>query len=116
MSDDIRLVPPEEGDTAEAWERLTDEPEIRGVDAAWVDELGGWQVGVWVLELTLAEPLEGELRQRVAAALAAVDGVLDVAEYDRESWFVTGAPAGRALTAAVAEVADDFAGRTRAFG
>jgi hypothetical protein len=115
MSDEVRLVPPEEGDAGEAWERLTDEPEIRGVDAARVDEIGGWQVSVWVLEFLPADPVEAELRQRVASALAAVDGVIDVGEYDRESWFVAGTPSGQAVTRAVAQVVDDLADRTRAY-
>jgi hypothetical protein len=115
MNDDVRPVPPEEGDTDEAWERLTDEPDVRGVDAAWIAAADGWQVSVWVLEFVRADPLGAELRQRVASALAAVDGVTEVAEYDRESWFVTGRPSGKALTEAAAQVADDLADRTRAY-
>jgi hypothetical protein len=114
MSDDVRPVPPEEGDTDEAWQRLTDEPEVRGVDAAWVAEIGGWQVSAWVMEFIRADPLETELRQRAVSALAAVDGVIDVGAYDQESWLVTGTPSGRALTEAVAQVVDDLADRARA--
>jgi hypothetical protein len=116
MSDEVRLVPPEEGDADEAWERLTDEPEIRGVDAAWVEAIGGWQVSAWVLEVIQGEPIEAELRLKVADALADVDGVIDVGEYDQETWFVAGTPRGEALTQAVAQVVDDLADRTRPYG
>jgi hypothetical protein len=116
MSDEVQLVPPEEGDADEAWERLTDEPEIRGVDAAWVEAIGGWQVSAWVLEVIRGEPIEAELRLRVADALADVEGVIDVSEYDQETWFVAGTPRGAALTQAVAQVVDDLADRTRPYG
>ncbi len=36
---------------------------------------GGWNVFVDVMEFIREEPLEGELRRRIAAALRAVDGV-----------------------------------------
>jgi hypothetical protein len=115
MSDEVRLVPPEDGDADEAWDRLTDEPEIRGVDAAWLDGAGGWQVSAWVLEFVADDPLEAELRQRVHDVLEGVEGVTDVGEYDRESWFVSGTPSGRELTEAVAVVVDELADRTRPF-
>jgi hypothetical protein len=115
MSVEIRLVPASGTEAGEAWERVTDDPDVRGVDAVRVDEAGGWQVGVSVMEFIRQDPLESELRQRIAAALRAVDGVTGVEEEDREAWFVTGAPAGRVLAEAAAEVVDDLAGRTRAF-
>jgi hypothetical protein len=113
MSDDIRQVPADEIDADEVWERLTDEPDIRGVEAARIDEIGGWQVTVGIAEFLREDPLETELRQRMASALQAVDGVSSAEEQDRETWFVTGTPSGLALTQAAARVVDDLADRTR---
>jgi len=115
MSAEIRFVPAAGAEAGEAWERVTDDPDVRGVDAVRIDAAGGWQVVVSVMEFIRQDPLESELRQRIAAALRAVDGVTGVEEEDREVWLVTGAPAGRVLAEAAAEVVDDLAGRTRAF-
>jgi hypothetical protein len=60
------------------------------------------------------DPLEAELRQRIDSALRGVDGVGDVAEEDREVWYVTGTPSGKDLVRAAAQVVDDLAGRARA--
>jgi hypothetical protein len=60
------------------------------------------------------DPLEAELRQRLGSALRGVDGVDDVAEEDREVWYVTGTPSGKDLVRVAAQVADDLAGRARA--
>jgi hypothetical protein len=83
----------------EAWERLTDDPEVRGVETARIDEIGGWQVTVWVMEFVRQDPLE--IRRRIGAALRAVERVIMADEEDREVWFVTGTPSGRNLTAAL---------------
>ena len=109
MSDDVRQVFPPDAD--EAWERLTDDPDVRGVEAARIDEIGGWQVTVSVMEFLREDPLEAELRRRMAA-LRAVDGVATADEQDREIWFVTGTPSGKALTQAAAQVIDDLADRS----
>ena len=68
------------------------------------DEDDGWQVTLSCLEFVRAEPLESRLRDAVEAALAAVDGVEEVHEEDREVFLVIGSPDGRALVAAVATV------------
>jgi len=86
-------VPADDAD--EAWERLTDEPDIRGVEAARIDEIDGWQVTVWVMEFVREDPLEDEYRQRMARTLRAVSGVTSAEEQDRETWFVTGTPSGQ---------------------
>ena len=44
---------------------------------------GYWNVVIWVAEFLREDPLETELRGRIASALGAVDGV---AEEDREVW------------------------------
>lgn len=112
MSDEIRQVlPPGDG---EAWERLTDDPDVRGVEVARVDEAGGWQVTVWVMEFLREDPLETEVRRRMAAALRAVGGVTSADEQDREIWLVTGTPSGEALARAAAQVVDEMADRARA--
>ena len=112
MSDDIRRVQNEDPEVTEAWERETDEPDLRNVDALKVP--GGWQVGVWVMEFIRTDPLESELRERMASALRGVSGVTSAEEEDREVWFVTGSPSGQALARAAARVTDEFADRTRA--
>jgi hypothetical protein len=40
-----------------------------------------------VMEFTRAEPLESELRQRIASSRQAVSGVIIVGEQDRETGF-----------------------------
>jgi hypothetical protein len=99
----------------EAWDRVTGEPDVRGVEAPQIDFAGGWNVTVAVMEFVREDPLESELRRRIAAALRSVDGVETAEELDREVWFVTGTPSGEALVRAAAEVVDDLAGQTRAY-
>jgi len=115
VSDEVRQVQPDDDEIAESWLRETGERELRAVEANRIDEIGGWQVTVWVMEHVRSGPLEAELRQRIAAALQGVRGVTSVEEQDREMWFVTGAPAGKALAEAAAMVVDELAGRTRAY-
>jgi hypothetical protein len=113
VTDDVRRVLADDAD--EAWERVTDDPDVLGVEATRFDEMGGWQVTVAVMEFIREEPLEGELRRRIAAALQSVPGVETAEEEDREVWFVTGTPSGSALVRAAAGVADDLADRTRRY-
>jgi hypothetical protein len=111
--DEVRQVVLDDAD--EAWERVTDEPDALGVEAVGLGEMAGWQVTVAVMEFVRKEPLEGELRRRIAAALRSVDGVESAEEEDREVWFVTGTPSGQALVRAAAVVVDDLADRTRGY-
>jgi hypothetical protein len=97
----------------EAWERLTDDPDVRGIETARV-EIGGWQVTVAAMEFVRHDPLETDMRQRIATALRAVNGVAAADEQDREVWFVTGTPSGKELTEAAARVVDELAGEIRA--
>ena len=101
--------------TDEAWERVTGEPDVRGVEAERIDFAGGWNVSAAVMEFVREDPLESELRRRIAAALRSVDGVDTIVELDREVWFVTGTPSGDAVVRAVAEVVDDLAEQTRPY-
>ena len=110
---EVRQVVADDAD--EAWERVTGEPDVRGVEAGRFDFAGGWNVTVAVMEFVREDPLEGELRRRIAAALRSVGGVETAEEMDREVWFVTGTPSGDALVRAAAEVVDDLAGQTRAY-
>jgi hypothetical protein len=99
----------------QGWQRLTDEPDIRGVEVIRFNTDGPWQwqVVVSVMEFIREDPLEAELREAMAAALRAVPGVARVHEEDREVWVVDGSPSGEKLTHAAARVVDDFAARTR---
>jgi hypothetical protein len=115
VTDEILPVPADETDAAEAWERLTDEPDVRGVGVARPDDDGDWAVVVWVMEFVRDDPLEDELRQRIEAALAQVGGAATVEEEDRECWVVSGTASGPDLIAAAARVVDDLADRTRPF-
>lgn len=73
-----------------------------------------WSVRVAVAALLRADPLEGELRQQMAAALGAVEGAGRVWEDDREVWGVTGGPSGEDLVRAAARVVDHLAAGARA--
>ena len=124
MTDEFRQLPAAEldEDCEESWERLTEDPDIRGVGAQKItlDEqspLGGqfyWSVGVAVAEFLRTDPLESDLRQQMGAALRAVDGAEMVWEEDREVWGVTGPASGEALVRAAAGVVDRLADRARA--
>jgi hypothetical protein len=114
MNDEVEQISPQDTDVDEVWSRQTDEPDVRGVEASRIDEIGGWVVDISVQEFFRQDQLGIELRQRAAAALRSVGGVASVGEADNESWFVTGTPSGKALAAAAATVVDDLAGRLRA--
>ena len=79
------------------------------------DDTSGWQVAVWTMEFVRSDPLEAEFRQRITDALRQVSGVTRAEEQDREQWFVTGRPSGKALVEAAARVVDDLADRTRTY-
>jgi len=61
------------------------------------------------------DPLEAELRERIDSALRGVDGVVDVAEEDREVWYVAGTPSGETLLRAAVQVVDDLADSARSY-
>lgn len=115
VSDEVRRIPDDHAGTQEAWQRLTDDPDVRGVEAGRHEGPEGWywNVTIGVAGFLREDPLETELRQRIGSALRGVDGVADVAEEDREVWYVTGTPSGEALVRAAAKVVDDLADRAR---
>jgi hypothetical protein len=115
MSDVIEQVESIDPEIDELWMRTTDEPDIRAVSAHRSDNIGGWQVAVWVMEFVHSDPLEDELRQRITRALQSVTGVTSAAEQDNEKWFVTGTPSGKALVEAAVQVVDDLTERIRAY-
>jgi hypothetical protein len=112
----IREMPSHLVDGEEEWVRETDEQDLRGVNALRMtgEQRWPWQVGVWAASFVREEPLEGDLRAGVDAALRAVPGVTDVVEQDREVWRVAGTPSGRDLVEAVGAVVDELVARTRA--
>ena len=97
------------------WRRVTDDPDVLGVSASPddVNVADGWQIFVNAMEFVRDEPLEGELRRRIADALRSAAGVETVEELDREVWVVTGAPSGEALVQMAGAVVDDLADRIR---
>lgn len=96
-SDAIRRIPEGERDEAQcdAWERSTDEPNLRFVDALLGDDPDWpWRVSAAVMEFVRVEPLKSEIRDAMLLALSRVDGVTDVVREDREVWAVAGSPQG----------------------
>jgi hypothetical protein len=61
------------------------------------------------------EPLERRLRSALRAALQAVPGALAVAEEDRETLLMAGAPAGRQIIDALTGVVDGMADELRRY-
>ncbi|MDP9332797.1 MAG: hypothetical protein M3Q30_05755 [Actinomycetota bacterium] len=116
--DEVRRVPDDErNDVYDAgWSRRTEEPHVRGVE---LYKDGGqdewpWVIVVWAMQFVFEEPLEGELRDAMIAALVEVPGVTAAAEEDREVWIVDGTPSAEALIHAATGVVDRFADRVRA--
>lgn len=107
MSDIGQVVPPEDDSLIEQWQRLTNDPELLGVDAGLGDD-EVWRVGVWAAEGIRAEPLESQLFDGVEWALRTVSGVTSVWHEDREQWVIEGTAPGRELITAVAAFLDEF--------
>jgi hypothetical protein len=81
VASDVRQVPVDDGEV-ECWERVTDD-QMRLTGAQLIHllpglytevEVRGWNVTVPVMEFIRKEPLSGELRPRITAALRAVVG------------------------------------------
>ena len=111
---DVEKIEPEDDEILEEWRRVTAETDLLGVGAVRI--AGGewpWQVLVSVMEFVRDEPLESELVAAVSAALAAVPGVREAAQEDRETWVIKGDPDGPSLVRAAAAVVDRFSPRTR---
>jgi hypothetical protein len=115
MSGAIRQIQPQDPEIQEEWLLETDLPGFIAVEACRVDEIGGWLVAVGVMEYVNEDPLESELRLRITTALGNVTGVTSADEHDREQWFVTGVPSGKALIEATVRAIDDFDERIRAY-
>ena len=94
----IEAIAPADPELAEEWVRRSDDPDVLGVGSSrWAE--GGdwpWRVEVAMASLIRAEPLQGELRDRVTAALEAAPGVARVIQEDPEVWIVSGDPTGPA--------------------
>ncbi|MGH3408882.1 MAG: hypothetical protein ACRDRJ_41265 [Streptosporangiaceae bacterium] len=114
MSDEVEQIEPEDDEIDEEWIRWTDSPDLRGVDAYRVTEIGYWMVSICAQAFyRRQDPLGVELRQRVQGVLRAVAGVTAVHEHNNVTWDVRGTPSGEALTLASASVVDDMADRLR---
>jgi hypothetical protein len=109
-------VDDEDGEPFEAWERTTTEGEMRSV---WAQKTSlpdwTWEITVAALEFVREEPLERRLRSALRAALQAVPGALAVAEEDRETLLMAGAPAGRQIIDALTGVVDGMADELRRY-
>ncbi len=116
-SDEVRRAPESLDEVVtEAWERVTDEPDIRCVCSGYLEPYGEWSVDVAVMEFVREgdPPYEG-LRDAIESALRDVSGVTHVLREDTETWIVRGAASGRELTAVVAQVVDARANELRAW-
>src|SRR5262245_48567721 len=111
----IEHIPRDASRGDERWQRLTDDPDIGGVEVirSMTDGPWQWSISVSVMEFIREDPLETEIREAMAAELRAVPGVTRVNEEDREVWIVDGSPSGENLTLAAAKVVDRFAERAR---
>jgi hypothetical protein len=90
MTPEVRHIPSNGSSGDERWQRLTEDPDIRGVEVIQLKPNGPWQwsVTVSVMEFIREDPLETEIRDAMAAELRAVPGVRRVNEEDREVWVV----------------------------
>ncbi|HAM23429.1 MAG TPA: hypothetical protein DCQ04_14440 [Actinobacteria bacterium] len=106
--DEIEHQSPVDNDGVEAWLRLTDESDVRGVDATRVEGDHSWQwtLTVWVLEFIREEPFESQLRRAILDQVRTVPGVLAVRDMDREGWELDGSPSGEELVRTVAQTID----------
>jgi hypothetical protein len=87
-------IPLMDESNAEEWERLTDDPDLGGVEACRSED-DGWRVTLGVAEFVRREPLESELVAGVEAAIRSVPGVTGVWHEDREQWVARGTPSSR---------------------
>jgi hypothetical protein len=108
MSGEIRQIQPQDSEIQEEWILEGDLIGFIAVNACRWDKIGGWQVFVGAMEFVNEDPLESELRLHILTALSNVLGVTSADEQDRETFFVTGTPAGRALIEATVHALDDF--------
>src|SRR5262249_27292298 len=88
-----RRTPASQNEVSEEWDRLPADDGLGG-DTLSHKSSGPlqWSVMVSVMEFVRDDPLESELRSRIAANLGAVPGVTSVQEEDREVWIVDGSP------------------------
>jgi hypothetical protein len=103
MSRPKRIRPAEEG-FRQQWVWDDEGPLTVTAD---LDEEGQWFVGIPVAESVRDEAAEDELFSAVTEALGAVRGVRSANQEDREVWFVTGRPRGKALMAAARSAVRD---------
>ncbi len=103
----------------EAWAHVTDEPDIRLVEATKDEHRlsgGDWVLSVAVMEFVrIGDPPYAELVQAIEAAALNVPGVSGIQRQDTEVWLVDGSPSGEQLTRTVAEVIDARADALRAW-
>ena len=115
----VQLSPEERGNLRDAWRRVTDDPEKRGVtvagaefdEAEWM-----WQVWVDIAEIVRDTPLDEQLRQGMATGLGAVSGVRVVERSETKIWTVRGTPDGETLIRATVQIVDRVADLSRGAG
>lgn len=111
---EVRKVVPADSTVLEEWQRVTDDPDLRGVNAARSKQAKwNWRVTVNAAEFARKAPWEERLQNGLLAALKRVKGVRSVAHEDREVWLVEGETSGEDLIRACSAVVDDLAGELR---
>lgn len=107
---EVRKITPEDSEIAEEWERVTNETDVLGVNAARLK--GGkwnWQIFINAAEFVRRDPLYSRLDTDITAALKKVKGVIAVAHDDREVWLVQAEASGEDLVRACSEALDKLA-------
>lgn len=107
----ILQIPPFDEAIREHWEVSAHDVDLFGFSALCEPAMQyPWSLCINVAEFVTQQPLEGQFRARIGAAIAAVQGVSAIEEADREVWVVAGEIAGEALVEAVLTVLLEMAG------
>jgi hypothetical protein len=116
VTDEVEQSEPLDSAISGSWLRLTDDPDVRGVEVSRLadGDPWPWQIGVFAAEFVREEPFESEFRQRIGAAIRSVAGIAEVVEEDREVWMASGDPDGSELARSVGAAVDAMVDQIRA--
>jgi hypothetical protein len=111
---EVKKVKPADDEILEEWERVTDEPDVLGVEVARTKQARWtWQVFIHAAEFVRGGTAEARLEKAVTAALRGVPGVKAVIREDREVWRLEGTPKGEEVVRACATAIDALAPEIR---